>query len=84
MTRPKKIKTQTSLPTVRANAGAIDIGATVMYAAVPPDRAAPSVRKFATFTEDLHALADWLVACGVVTVAMESSRFCRAFEVVVL
>jgi transposase len=73
MTRPKKIKTQTSLPTVRANAGGIDVGATVMYAAVPPDRAAPSVRKFATFTEDLHALADWLVASGVVTVAMEST-----------
>lgn len=69
----KKIKTQTSLPTVRPNAGGIDIGATSIYVAVPPDRATQTVRKFATFTEDLHALADWLAECGVKTVAMEST-----------
>lgn len=58
---------------MRPDAGGIDIGATSIYVAVPPDRAAPAVRKFGTFTEDLHALADWLQACGVVTVAMEST-----------
>jgi transposase len=31
-----------------------------------------SVRRFATFTADLQALADWLEACGIETVAMES------------
>ncbi len=31
------------------------------------------MRCFATFTPDLHALADWLVACGVDTVALEST-----------
>ena len=31
------------------------------------------MRKFATFTEDLHALADWLIACSIRTVAMEST-----------
>jgi hypothetical protein len=31
------------------------------------------VRKFRTFTADLHRLADWLVQCGVKTVAMEST-----------
>jgi transposase len=31
------------------------------------------VRVFETFTPDLHALADWLAACGVETVAMEST-----------
>ena len=31
------------------------------------------MRKFGTFTPDLHALADWLTACGVDTVAMEST-----------
>ena len=61
------------MPTVRPNAGGIDVGATSIYVAVPPDRATQPVRKFATFTEDLHTLADWLAACGVVTVAMEST-----------
>jgi transposase len=31
------------------------------------------VRKFSSFTHDLHRLADWLLACGVETVAMEST-----------
>jgi transposase len=31
------------------------------------------VREFASFTVDLHALAEWLTACGVDTVAMEST-----------
>jgi hypothetical protein len=41
--------------------------------AVPPDRDDEPVREFASFTEDLHRLADWLTACGVDTVAMEST-----------
>ena len=39
----------------------------------PPDRDAAPVRSFTTFTTDLHRLADWLTACGVTTVAMEST-----------
>jgi hypothetical protein len=31
------------------------------------------VRRFGTFTVDLDALADWLIDCGVTTVAMEST-----------
>ena len=31
------------------------------------------MREFPSFTVDLHALADWLTACGVDTVAMEST-----------
>ena len=41
--------------------------------AVPPDRDDEPVREFASFTADLNALADWLKACGVDTVAMEST-----------
>jgi len=41
--------------------------------AVPPGACTRSVRTFATFTEDLHALRDWLKDCGVTTVAMEST-----------
>jgi transposase len=55
------------------NAAGIDIGATAHFVAVPPDRDPQPVRQFATFTADLHRLADWLVACGVDTVVMEST-----------
>jgi transposase len=41
--------------------------------AVPPDRDEHPVRIFATFTEDLQRMADWLVACRITTVAMEST-----------
>src|SRR4030095_5830392 len=32
-----------------------------------------AVREFTSFTEDLESLADWLIACGIDTVAMEST-----------
>ena len=31
------------------------------------------MREFSTFTDDLERLADWLIACGITTVAMEST-----------
>jgi transposase len=43
------------------------------YVAVPPDRDDEPVREFPSFTADLNALADWLGACGVDVVAMEST-----------
>ncbi|HMW65265.1 MAG TPA: IS110 family transposase [Rhodocyclaceae bacterium] len=55
------------------NAAGIDIGSASHYVAVPPDRDDEPVREFKSFTADLHALADWLQACGVDTVAMEST-----------
>ena len=58
---------------MRPNAGGIDIGATEIFVAVPADRDSDSVRSFPSFTEDLHQLADWLQACRVDTVAMEST-----------
>ena len=60
-------------PCLEPNAGAIDVGAREMYVAVPPDRDEHPVRAFPTFTQDLQALAQWLKACGVTTVAMEST-----------
>jgi len=41
--------------------------------AVPPDRDDQPVRQFASFTADLQRLADWLDACNIDTVAMEST-----------
>jgi len=55
------------------NAAGIDIGASSHFVAVPADRDDQPVREFASFTEDLHAIADWLTACGIDTVAMEST-----------
>ena len=55
------------------NAAGIDIGSASHFVAVPPDRAEAAVREFKSFTEDLEALADWLQACEVDTVAMEST-----------
>jgi transposase len=55
------------------NAAGIDIGAASHYVAVPPDRDEEPVREFPSFTEDLGRLADWLLTCGVDTVAMEST-----------
>src|SRR5216117_2373402 len=69
----KHRKLDRSLPVMRPNAGGIDIGATEIFVAVPADRDTESVRAFPTFTQDLHALADWLQQCRVDTVAMEST-----------
>jgi transposase len=55
------------------NVAGIDIGSASHYVAVPADRAGESVREFKSFTQDLEHLADWLNACGVDTVAMEST-----------
>jgi transposase len=60
-------------PCLEPNAGGMDIGAREIFVAVPPDRDERPVRVFETFTEDLHAMARWLKACGVTTVAMEAT-----------
>jgi hypothetical protein len=60
-------------PCVNPNAAGLDIGSEEMWACVPEDRDAEPVRPFGTFTPDLYALADWLAACRIETVAMEST-----------
>ena len=62
-----------SLPVLNPDAAGIDIGATENYVAVPADRDPEPVRMFASFTQDLEQLADWLEQCGIRTVAMEST-----------
>src|SRR3979409_1201922 len=58
---------------VNFGAAAIDIGSKMHMAAVNPTCADIPVRMFGTFTSDLHDLADWFKACGVTSVAMEST-----------
>jgi hypothetical protein len=60
-------------PVEQPHAAGVDIGAREIFVAVPHDPEGQPVRKFATFTEDLCRLADWLQGCGVTTVAMEST-----------
>lgn len=60
-------------PVVHPDGAGIDIGATELYGALPPDRSPEPVRVFGTFTEDLYALAAWLKEHGITSVAMEST-----------
>ena len=75
MPRKRNVKT-TPTPTLHClqpNAAGVDVGATQIYIAIPAERDPQSVRCFPTFTEDLHAAADWLQSCLIDTVAMEST-----------
>ena len=79
---------------VHPEAAGLDVGATMIYAAVRAERAEQPIQSFPTFTRDLHALADWLSSCQVTTVAMESTGVywipvhqileARGFEVVLV
>ena len=55
------------------NAAAVDVGASSHWVAVPSGRTDQPVREFGVMTGNLHALADWLIECGVDTVALEST-----------
>ena len=55
------------------NTAGIDVGASSHWVAVPPHLADDPVREFGAMTGDLNALADWLIVCGVDTVALEST-----------
>jgi transposase len=71
--RPRSKQRLEELACVNPNAAGLDIGSEEIVVAVPPDRDEQPVRAFATFTPDLHALVDWVVACGIDTVVIEST-----------
>jgi transposase len=58
---------------VHPNAAGLDLSRDEIWVAVPSDRTPTPIRKFGTYTADLYALADWLSACGIDTVAMEAT-----------
>ena len=68
-----KSKKSEPLHSPRPDAAGIDIGATEIWVAVGPDRNQEPLRRFGAFTEDLQALLQWLQACGIGSVAMEST-----------
>jgi transposase len=61
------------LEVVHPRAAGIDVGNGAHYVAVRPDQDPEPVRRFECFTADLHRLAAWLEACGVTTIAMQST-----------
>jgi transposase len=69
----RKIVQLDALKQISLNAAGLDIGGAEIWVAVPEDRDPEPVRAFDTFTADLHALANWLEACRIDTVAMEST-----------
>jgi transposase len=58
---------------VHPHAAGIDIGATFHVVAVSPGCDLIPVRKFQSFTTDLHKLSQWLRGIGITSVAMEST-----------
>ena len=58
---------------INPNAAGIDVASEEMWVCVPADRDAQNVRKFGAFTDDLYAIADFLSACRISSVAMEST-----------
>ncbi len=73
MAQRKRPTTESAITLTHPNAAGIDIGSASHFVAVPPDRDDEPVREFQSFTTELHRLADWLDACAVDTVAMEST-----------
>ena len=61
------------LEVVNRNAAGIDVGSESHFVAVSPGRDPEPVREFGSWTADLERMADWLTACGVETVVMQST-----------
>src|SRR5437660_4422716 len=74
MSRKKtKLQSLTEAPKIRADAAGIDISPEIIYVAVHPGRDSQPIRHYGTVTAELYRIANWLKACGVRTVAMEST-----------
>jgi transposase len=61
------------LEVVNRHAAGIDIGNESHYVAVPTGRDEQPVREFGSWTADLERMAQWLQACGIETVVMQST-----------
>ena len=68
-----KEKISSHLEQLNYNAAGIDLGSAEHWVCVPQECAEQNVRRFGCFTADLIAMADWLIECGVTTVAMEAT-----------
>src|SRR3989442_493022 len=80
----KKTKsTPEDMPLVHPHAAGIDVGAEEHWVCVPADRDVQPIQKFSAFTCDLYRLADWLTACRITTVVMDSTGlyWIRLFQI---
>jgi transposase len=68
----KKKRRRKPLVVVHRNCAGIDIGSREHWVAVGPEHENP-VRRFASFQDDLEALAEWLKSLKVSVVAMEAT-----------
>ncbi len=68
----RKTKKQ-RLTIVHPHCAGIDIGSREHFVAVSPEHCDKPVRRFTTFSDDLHALADWLKSMQIEVVAMEAT-----------
>jgi len=71
--KSKRIELNEQWEKINPDAAGIDIGAREHYVCVPARRHQPSVRRFGTTTPELEQLAQWLLDCGIKTVAMEAT-----------
>jgi transposase len=62
-----------ALEVVHPDAAGIDIGGSEHWVAISPERDEQPVRCSQCFTADLEQMADWLIARGVRSVAMQST-----------
>ncbi len=62
-----------ALDVVHPDAAGIDIGGSEHWVAVSPERDEEPVRCFGCFTADVKQMAQWLLQCGVRSVAMQST-----------
>ena len=69
----RRRKSAVDLRPIHTRSAGIDIGAASHWVAVDPSLSDGCVRTFGTYTDDLHALAEWLCSLGVRKVAMEST-----------
>ena len=67
------MRTRSQLTVQHPDAAGIDVGGKSHFVAVPPDRSETPVREFGCYTQDLHEMAVWMMACGVTIVALEST-----------
>lgn len=73
LSQKKATKFPKHLQHLNQHAAGIDVGSRSHFVAVPEGADAQPVREFSSFTDDLERLAEWLISCGVTTVAMEST-----------
>jgi transposase len=70
------IRPAASMPVLNAYAAGIDVGSVEHWVCVPEDsvpEGQANLRSFGGFSADLDKLVEWLLACGIKTVALEST-----------